>query len=333
MNQPLNDKPLLHLKGVRTRFYTYEGVLDAVNGIDLEIRKNESVGLVGETGCGKSVTALSIMRLIQDPPGKIASGSVFFKGEDLLTKGIEEMRAIRGGQIAMIFQKPMSSLNPSFRVGTQMVDVIRLHQGLRRKEEAWAQAVELLKNVRIGIPENVVKRYPHEISGGMRQRVMIAMALSSRPDLLIADEPTTALDATVQKQILSLIENLRKEFGFSMLFISHDLRMIYSVCNRVYVMYAGDIVEFGDVESMFDHPRHPYFLALMNSLPRFNSQKELLAVIPGEIPSLRNPPSGCRFHPRCAFTSTRCEREIPNLHEVEPEHWVACFKAVEGEGA
>jgi peptide/nickel transport system ATP-binding protein len=332
VNKALPNESLLQVMGLRTTFYTFEGEFDAVNGIDLDIRRNESVGLVGETGCGKTVTALSIMRLIQDPPGKIVSGSVVFKGADLMTKGIDEMRAIRGADIAMIFQKPMSSLNPTFRIGTQMADVIGLHQQLGKKE-AWDRAIDLLRNVRIAVPENVVKRYPHELSGGMRQRVMIATALSSNPDLLIADEPTTALDATIQKQILTLIGDLRREFGFSMLFISHDLRTVYNTCDRVYVMYAGNIVEFGDIEGVFDHPRHPYFRALMSSLPKFDFTKASLAAIPGTIPSLLNPPPGCRFHPRCALAVERCEEEIPHLREVGQNHWVACFRALEGESA
>jgi len=327
VDRVLPNEWLLQVKALRTKFYTFEGELDAVNGVDLEIRRNESVGLVGETGCGKSVTALSIMKLIQDPPGKIVSGSVLFKGEDLMTKGTDEMRAIRGADIAMIFQKPMSSLNPTFRIGTQMADVISLHQQLGKKE-AWDRAIDLLRSVRISLPENVVKQYPHELSGGMRQRVMIAIALSSNPDLLIADEPTTALDATIQKQILTLIGDLRREFGFSMLFISHDLRTVYNICDRVYVMYAGNIVEFGDIESVFDHPGHPYFHALMNSLPKFALKNDSLAAIPGTIPSLLNPPPGCRFHPRCALALERCQREIPLLREVKQDHWVACFRAM-----
>lgn len=326
---PANES-LLQVRGLRTRFYTYEGEFDAVSGIGLDIRKNESVGLVGETGCGKSVTALSIMRLIQDPPGKIASGSIVFKGEDLMTKSIDEMRAIRGAQIAMVFQKPMTSLNPTFRIGTQMADVISLHNQLGKKE-AWARSIDLLRSVQIAVPENVVKRYPHELSGGMRQRVMIAIALSSNPDLLIADEPTTALDATIQKQILALIKDLREKFGFSMLFISHDLRTIYNVCDRIYVMYAGKIGEFGDIESVFNHPGHPYSHALMNSLPRFDSKKDSLDAIPGTVPSLLYPPPGCRFHPRCAFASKDCERETPIMRKIGEDHWVACFRVIEGE--
>jgi oligopeptide/dipeptide ABC transporter ATP-binding protein len=332
MSKASANESLLQVRGLRTRFYTYEGEFDAVSGIDLDIRKNESVGLVGETGCGKSVTALSIMRLIQDPPGKIVSGFLVFKGEDLMSKSIGQMRAIRGAHITMIFQKPMTSLNPTFRIGTQMADIISLHKQLGKKE-AWARSIELLKNVRVAVPENVVKRYPHELSGGMRQRVMIAIALSSNPDLIIADEPTTALDATIQKQILTLIDDLRQEFGFSMLFISHDLRTIYNVCDRIYVMYAGKIVEFGDIESVFEYPAHPYFSALMNSLPKFDIKKDSLGAIPGTIPSLLNPPTGCRFHPRCPFAFELCERETPNLREVGKDHRVACFRAMEGKNA
>jgi oligopeptide/dipeptide ABC transporter ATP-binding protein len=249
-----------------------------------------------------------------------------------MSKNTDEMRAIRGADIAMIFQKPMSSLNPTFRIGTQMADIISLHQQMG-KREAWDRAIDLLRSVRISLPENVVKQYPHELSGGMRQRVMIATALSSKPDLLIADEPTTALDATIQKQILTLIGDLRNEFGFSMLFISHDLRTVHSICDRVYVMYAGNIVEFGDIGSVFDHPGHPYFSALMSSLPKFDSKEDSLAAIPGTIPSLLNPPPGCRFHPRCDLAMERCQGEIPLLREVAQDHWVACFRAMEGENA
>jgi len=330
MNMDLANKLLLQVKGLKTTFYTYEGKVEAVNGIDLEVRKNESVGIVGETGCGKSATALSIMRLIQYPPGKIVSGSIILKGQELMTKSLDEMRAIRGSSIAMIFQKAMSSLNPTFRIGSQMVDIIGLHKQLEQKK-ALGRAIDLLRSVGMPAPENVIKMYPHEISGGMRQRVIIAIALSLNPDLLIADEPTTALDATIQKQILVLIENLRREFKFSMLFISHDLRMVQNVCARIYVMYAGNIVEFGNVDRIFKHPRHPYFRALLNSLPTFNSRKDSLTVTPGMVPSLLDPPPGCRFHPRCIFSVERCERETPPLRQIEEGHWVACFREREGE--
>jgi len=328
MNKHTENNTLLKVRGLRTRFYTYEGEFDAVNGVDLDIRKNESVALVGETGCGKSVTALSILRLIQDPPGKIISGSIVFEGEDLMTKSLDEMRKIRGKKIAMIFQKPMSSLNPTFKIGTQMADIISLHHKIGKKE-AWVKSVDLLRNVKIAAPENIVNRFPHELSGGMRQRVMIAIALSSNPDLLIADEPTTALDATIQKQILSLIGDLRKEFGFSMLFITHNLRTAYNICERIYVMYGGDIVEYGNIESVFQHRSHPYLEALVNSLPRFATEKDFLAEIPGILPSPINPPTGCKFHPRCGLAIERCKTEIPTLCEIRQDHSVACFRAME----
>ena len=330
MHKAASNGLLLEVKGLKTRFYTYEGELDAVNGIDLEVKKNESVGIVGETGCGKSVTVLSIMRLIKYPPGKVISGSVIFKGQDLMKKSAEEMRAVRGAQIAMIFQKAMSSLNPTYKIGEQMADIISLHQKVTKKE-AWNRALEILKSVRLASPENLVQRYPHELSGGMRQRVMIATALSSNPALLIADEPTTALDATIQKQILSLIQDLRREFGFSMLFISHDLRTVYKVCDRVYVMYAGNIVEHGSIEQVFENPRHPYFQALVNSLPRFDAKKETLAAMTGTVPSLLEPPAGCRFHPRCPLAQEVCQKEVPPLENIGPEHWAACFRAKNGE--
>ncbi len=320
---------LLSVKDLRTRFHTYEGELDAVNGVDLMIRAKQSVGLVGETGCGKSVTALSIMRLISDPPGKIISGSINFLGEELMGKSEEEMRLVRGGDIAMIFQKPMSSLNPTYKIGTQMTDIICQHHGMGR-QEALGRAVELLKSVRISAPESVVKRYPHELSGGMRQRVMIATALSSNPVLLIADEPTTALDATIQKQILQLITDLRSQFGFSMLFISHDLRTIFNVCDWMYVMYAGNVVEYGDVQDVINAPCHPYFGSLLSSLPRFGTKRQRLNAIGGAVPSLLNPPGGCRFHPRCPFVVDRCHTEVPRLVEVGEGHRAACLRAEEG---
>jgi oligopeptide transport system ATP-binding protein len=329
MESIAGNGPLLEVRGLRTRFFTYEGVFDAVNGIDLEVDNRESVGIVGETGCGKSVTALSIMRLIKDPPGKIVAGSVLFKGQDLLKKSPDEMREVLGAQIAMIFQKAMSSLNPTFKIGEPMADIISLHQKVDKKT-AWARAVAILKSVRLAAPEKLVNCYPHELSGGMRQRVVIATALSSKPDLLIADEPTTALDATIQKQILGLIQDLRREFGFSMLFISHDLRTVYKVCDRIYVMYAGNVVEHGPIEEVFSKPGHPYFRALVNSLPRFDSKIDMLADMPGTVPSLINPPPGCRFHPRCPGALEICSRQIPALEQVGPRHWAACFRAREG---
>ena len=326
MTRALSNNLLLKVRGLRTRFYTYEGEFDAVNGIDLDVKQNESVGIVGETGCGKSVSVLSIMRLIKYPPGKILSGSVIFKGQDLMKKTEDEMRAVRGAQIAMIFQKAMSSLNPTFKIGEQMADIISLHQKTGKKE-AWKRAVEILKTVRLSSPESLVYRYPHQLSGGMRQRVMIATALSSNPALLIADEPTTALDATIQKQILSLIQDLRREFSFSMLFISHDLRTVYKICDRVYVMYAGNIAEHGLIKSVFEQPRHPYFRSLVNSLPSFDLKKDKLTAMKGSVPSLLDPPPGCRFHPRCPLVNDICKNETPVLEQCGQDHWVACFMA------
>ena len=322
-----DGKTILKVRNLRTRFYTYQGTLDAINGIDLDIRKNESIGLVGETGCGKSVTVLSIMRLIK-PPGKIISGKVILNGEDLMEKSEKEMRKIRGRKISMIFQKPMSSLNPTFKVGTQMSDVIKLHQGVNKKE-ALERAIKFLNDVKIPDPKKKVDQYPYELSGGMQQRVMIAMALSCNPSLLIADEPTTALDVTIQKQILNLIGELRNKFKFSVLFISHDLRTIFNVCERVYIMYAGDIVEYGKIEKIFENPNHPYFEKLKSSIPRFDSKKDALDTIVGTVPSLLNPPSGCRFHPRCPYATELCKKETPKLYKIEKDHYAACFKAVE----
>ena len=321
---PQNDL-LLKVRDLKVRFDTFEGQVRAVDGVNLDVGRNESVGLVGETGCGKSVTAMSIMRLIPESPGKVISGSIIFKGQELMDKDFEGMRAIRGKDITMVFQKPMSSLNPTFRIGTQMEKILRTHQKIGKKE-ARDRSVELLKSVRIANPEDMVYRYPHELSGGMLQRVMIGTALSSNPSLLIADEPTTALDATIQKQILGLILDLRREFAFSLLFISHDLRTVYNVCDRLYVMYAGSIMESGDVEEVFDHPLHPYFHGLLNSLPRFGVKKEALAIIHGTIPSMIDLPSGCKFHPRCPVAFDQCPKEIPRLIEVEKGHQVACFR-------
>ena len=317
----------LKVRNLRTRFYTYQGTLDAVNGIDLDIHKNEVVGLVGETGCGKSVTALSIMRLIQ-PPGKIVSGKIILNGEDLMKKSEKEMRKIRGGEISMIFQRPMSSLNPTFKIGVQMTDIIRVHQNLSKKE-ALDRAIKLLNDVKLSDPEKKIDQYPYELSGGMQQRVMIAMALSCNPSLLIADEPTTALDVTIQKQILNLIKEVRDKFKFSMLFISHDLRTIFNVCDKVYIMYAGNIVEYGRIKRVFENPQHPYFYKLKNSIPRFDIKKDRLDTITGTVPSLLDPPKGCRFHPRCPYAMDICKKEEPQLKQVDKDHYVACFRVVE----
>ena len=324
-----NSHMVLDVQGLRTHFTTHEGSFDAVSGVNLSIAPKQAVGLVGETGSGKSVTALSVMRLVPEPAGRISEGKVFFQGRDLLSLGDRQMRQVRGGAISMVFQKPMSSLNPTFKIGTQMADIIRLHQGVDHKE-ALRRSAELLASVRISDPEGNLERYPHELSGGMRQRVMIAVALSSKPSLIIADEPTTALDVTIQKQILQLIAETRQRLGFSMLFISHDLRTVYNTCEYIYVMYAGQIVEHGPVEEVFNRPRHPYVEALLSSLPLFSSKREMLNVIPDTVPSLLSPPPGCRFHPRCSYAGDKCNSRVPEMIEPSPGHWAACFRNQEG---
>lgn len=315
---------LLKVRGLKTYFYTYEGVVKALEGINLDIYKGESLGLVGETGCGKSVTALSIMRLIQWPPGKIIDGEIHFDGKDLLKISEEEMRKIRGAEISMIFQEPMSSLNPVFTIGSQIMEAITLHQNVNKKE-AEEKAIEMLNLVRMPDPEKVMKQYPHELSGGMQQRAMIAMALSCRPSLLIADEPTTALDVTVQAQILDVIQRVNKELDSSMLLITHDLGVVAQICDRVAVMYAGYIVEIGTVKQIFKNPQHPYTKGLMNAIPKIHVKTKRLEVIRGVVPNLITPPSGCRFHPRCDHAMDVCKKKVPPVTKVEEGHYVACF--------
>jgi peptide/nickel transport system ATP-binding protein len=326
---------LLKIENLKTYFYTYKGVAKAVDGINLEIKEDEIFGLVGESGCGKSVTALSILRLIL-PPGKIVEGKIIFEDRNLAELGERELRDIRGSKIAMIFQEPMSSLNPVYTIGHQIMEVILLHQGKElkktlsrgsRKKEVRKKAVELLKLVKISEPEKVVDQYPHELSGGMRQRCMIAMALACKPKLLIADEPTTALDVTTEAQILDLIRDLKYNLHNSVLFITHDLGIIAELCDRVAVMYAGKIVETGDVKAVFTAPKHPYTVGLMNAIPKYNAEaKRRLIVIDGSIPDLISPPQGCRFWPRCKFVEEICSREEPSATEIGSEHVVMCFK-------
>jgi len=321
----VNQMSLVSIRGLKTYFYTYEGVVKALDGVDLDIYKGETLGLVGETGCGKSVTALSIMRLIPDPPGKIVTGEIQFNGENLLGKSDQEMRRIRGNRIAMIFQEPMTSLNPVLTVGDQIAEAIELHQGLSKKG-ALKKATSILGRVGMPDPEKVVRQYPHELSGGMRQRCMIAMALSCNPDLLIADEPTTALDVTIQAQVLDLMRRLKEEFGSSILFITHDLGVIADMCDRVAVMYAGHVVECADAVTIFRHGAHPYTRGLMNAIPRMVGGQKRLQIIPGMVPNLIHPPSGCRFHPRCAMAKEICGKERPPMVEVEKGHWLSCWE-------
>jgi len=315
---------LLSIRNLKTHFHSAGKTVQALDGVSLEIAEGESFGLVGETGCGKSVTALSVLRLIPTPPGKIVGGEICFKGRDLLKLGEDEMRSIRGKEISMIFQEPMTSLNPVFRIGDQMAEVIMLHQGFD-KSRAFDQAVEMLEKVHIPDSRRVIRQFPHQLSGGMRQRVMIAMELSCHPSLLIADEPTTALDVTIQAQILRLIREMKKEFHTSILLITHDLGVVAELCDRVAVMYAGSIVEQASVEEIFSNPHHPYTRGLWGAIPLLDQEKESLAVIPGNVPDLGHLPEGCKFHPRCAFRLDLCDQKPPPLFQTSPGHLVSCF--------
>lgn len=317
-------KTLLSIRNLHTYFYTHYGVVKAVEGVDLEIQKGETLGLVGESGCGKSVTALSIMRLIPNPPGKIVEGKIIFKKENLLEKSEEEMRKIRGNEISMIFQEPMTSLDPVFTVGEELTETIGLHQKLT-KAGSKEKAIEMLKEVGIPEPEKRMDEYPHQLSGGMQQRVMIGMALCCSPSLLIADEPTTALDVTIQAQILKLIKDLQKDFGAAILLITHDLGVIAENCSRVAVMYAGNIVEYAGIEPLFEKPLHPYTVALSKSIPRLDITTRRLKIIKGMVPNLIDPPPGCKFHPRCEKAFEICSQKPPLLRQVEEGHKVRCW--------
>ena len=300
-------------------------MIHAVDGIDLKIGIGETVGLVGETGCGKTVTALSIMRLIYFPPGKIVSGNIFLKGQDLLKLSEKEIREnIRGAKISMIFQEPRTSMNPVFRIGQQMIEVIKLHQKLTTSK-AKIKAIEMLEETKIPEPQRIMNCYPHELSGGMLQRAMIAMELSCNPLLFIADEPTTALDVTIQAQILQLMKKIQRNMGMAILLISHDLGVIAQLCQKVGVMYAGHIVEFAPVESIFEYPAHPYTRALLSSVVGLGKSGKRLETISGEVPDLRNPPAGCRFHPRCEEVTEQCQRQAVKYTEIKPNHFVSCY--------
>ncbi|TGE32357.1 ABC transporter ATP-binding protein [Desulfosporosinus sp. Sb-LF] len=326
----MSQELLLQVKDLRTHFYTEAGVVKAVDGVNLEINKGETLGVVGESGSGKSITAMSIMRLIPVPPGKIVSGEIIFNGKDLLKTSESEMMKIRGNEIAMIFQDPMTSLNPVLTVGDQIMEAIVLHQNVGRSE-AKKKAIEMLKKVGIPEAESRVKNYPHQFSGGMRQRVMIAMALSCNPKLLVADEPTTALDVTIQAQILDLMNNLKKDFGTAIMLITHDLGVVAELCQKVLVMYAGNTVEYTDAKSLFAMPKHPYTWGLLGSLPKLEeSEKQRLEPIEGQPPDLRHLPQGCNFAPRCKHKKPLCEQQKPALHEIEPGHFVSCLLYGEG---
>ncbi|HID57397.1 TPA: ABC transporter ATP-binding protein [Candidatus Poribacteria bacterium] len=317
------DKEVLSLIDLKTYFFTEEGVAKAVDGVSFEIHEGQTLALVGESGCGKTVTALSIMRLLS-PPGKIVGGEIRFKGIDLLKLSPREMRRIRGKEIAMIFQDPMTSLNPVFTVGDQMVEMITLHRDIP-KREARELAIEMLARVNIPDPHVRFDEYPHQMSGGMRQRVMIAIALSCDPKLIIADEPTTALDVTTQAQILELMRQLQKEYGMSLLFISHDLGVVAEIADRIAVMYASRIVEILPVEGLFHNPKHPYTLGLLRSRPEFVGKEGKLHTIPGFVPDPMDFPMGCRFHPRCPHAKDICRSKEPHIREIEEGHGVACW--------
>jgi peptide/nickel transport system ATP-binding protein/oligopeptide transport system ATP-binding protein len=320
------DDLLLEVRNLKTSFFTDEGVAKSVDDVSFSVRKAEILGIIGESGCGKSVSALSILRLVPSPPGKIIGGSILFEGQDLLAKSATAMRDIRGNDIAMIFQEPMTSLNPVYTIGNQISENIISHQKLGRKA-ARQQAIMMLNRVGISSPEKRIDEYPHQLSGGMRQRAMIAMALSCRPKLLIADEPTTALDVTIQAQILEIIKKLRQEFGMAVIMITHDLGIIAELADKVAVVYAGKVVETADVRSIFRKPRHPYTQALYNSIPQLtDTRKQRLEVIPGTVPNPLNFPQGCRFHPRCNFAIDICSRREPQLEEVSENHAVRCFR-------
>lgn len=303
---------LLEVRDFRLAFDGYEGTTQVLNGIDLRVEEGESVGIVGETGCGKSVLARSILRLNPSPPARVISGAIAFAGRDVLAMGQAELRALRGAGVGMVFQDPATYLNPVFTIGSQLADVLRAH-GMRQREQVRNRSVELLDAVGLRDPASLLQRYPHELSGGMRQRVLIAQALAGKPRLLLADEPTTALDVTIQQQVLALIADLVARFGLTLLLISHDLGVIGAICRRVVVMYAGTVVEDAPAEALFAEPRHPYTQGLLAAVPDLAQPDVLPRGIPGSIPSLRAPPSGCRFHPRCDQAMPICRTEAPPL--------------------
>jgi len=323
---------LLEVKGLRTQFFTQDGVVHAVNGISYDLNEGETLGIVGESGCGKTVSVLSVMRLIPQPPGKIVGGDVWFDGRNIMDLREDEVRQVRGNRIAMIFQDPMTSLNPVLTVGAQVSEALQLHMGMDRAQ-ARRRTIELLQMVNIPEAEDRVDDYPHQFSGGMRQRVMIAMALSCNPQLLIADEPTTALDVTIQAQIIDLVKKLKDDIGMAVVWITHDLGVVAGLAERVLVMYAGYIVEEAAVKELYGDPRHPYTLGLLDSIPRLDERKEKLTPIEGLPPDLIDPPPNCPFAPRCRFRIDRCLEENPALAPVGPGHRIACWVDVQTGGA
>jgi oligopeptide/dipeptide ABC transporter ATP-binding protein len=324
MDARVSNQPLLQVEDLRIRFYTLRGVVHALDEVTLHVNTGESVGIVGETGCGKSITARGILRLI-DPPGRIVKGTVRFEGTDLLSLSEIDIRKIRGSQISMIMQEPKMSLNPSMRVGKQVAETLMIHDRSLNKRAARARALEMLAAVSIPDPGRMARRYPHELSGGMAQRIMIAMMLVTRPKLLIADEPTSALDVTIQAQIIDLMNDLIEQIGSSVLLITHDLGVVAETCDRVIVMYAGNVVESGRVTDVLRDPQHPYTQGLLKTLPDQVDADDILFSIEGNVPSLLAPPTGCRFAPRCPHVMERCRVEHPPLTAQSPDHDVSCF--------
>jgi peptide/nickel transport system ATP-binding protein len=321
-------RELLEIEELKTYFYTWAGVVKAVDGVSLKVREGETLGLVGESGSGKSVTALSTLRIVPRP-GKIIGGRILYRGEDLLEKKENEMQKVRGKEIAYIFQDPATSLNPVFSIADQLVEVIRHHQNVT-KQEALDKALELFRLVEIPDPEIKMWSYPHQLSGGMKQRIAVARALSCQPSLLLADEPTTALDVTIQAQILDLLKNLKEKLGMAMMLITHDMGVVAGVADRITVLYAGRVCESASTRTIFYNPLHPYTMALLEAVPSLALKRDKLKVIPGAIPNLIEPPSGCRFHPRCEFAKQGvCTLTVPPLTEMEPDHYVACVRAGE----
>ena len=320
---------LLEVRDLKTHFFTLDGVVKAVDGVSYDLNEGETLGLVGESGCGKSVSALSVMRLIPDPPGKIVSGEIFLDGEDILKIEMEHMREVRGAKIAMVFQEPMTSLNPVLTVERQLTETLQLHMGMS-KVESQRESVNLLTRVGIPDPESRIKQYPHQFSGGMRQRVMIAMALSCNPRLIIADEPTTALDVTIQAQILDLMKSLTTEFGVALIIITHNLGVVARYADRVNIMYAGKVIERGEAKEIYANPRHPYTVGLLRSVPRLDlPRRAKLDPIDGQPPDLINLPPGCAFRERCRWAIDKCATDMPELVELADGHLSACFRAEE----
>jgi oligopeptide/dipeptide ABC transporter ATP-binding protein len=315
----------LEVRGLSTHFVTEEGVVRAVETVSFEIHPGEILSIVGESGCGKSVTGLSILKLIPSPPGQIVSGEILFEGRDLVPLEEKEMEKVRGNDISMIFQEPMTSLNPVFTIGNQIMEAILLHQGLDRAE-ARRKAIEMLDRVKIPSPETRIDAYPHQLSGGMRQRAMIAMALSCQPKLLIADEPTTALDVTIQAQVLRLLKEIQSEMEMAVMLITHDLGVVAEIADRVAVMYAGRLVEVGSIEAIFNQMRHPYTKGLLDSIPQLKEKKKRLNAIPGQVPNPAGLPVGCKFHPRCYLRVEECKREEPPLLRVNEDHFSRCIR-------